>query len=227
MGWQFWRRRPNVKVVKDTSPRHIYTNMKPPSYGSTSAASSPSSQKPHEQQHDGAPPPPPNRMSTISTFTTQLQKTDSTSLLLLNSSSQANLLSSINPESSSSVPVFNERRASSFAGGRRRFSTTPNPHREFTKHYNTNEVSTSKYTLWTFLPKNLYEQFRSVANFYFLVIAILQAFPTFAIVSFGLVIVPLIIILGFTGLKDAVEDWRRHVADRRVNETNCYLLRLV
>jgi hypothetical protein len=30
-----------------------------------------------------------------------------------------------------------------------------------------NAVTTSKYTMLTFLPKNLFEQFRRIANFYF------------------------------------------------------------
>lgn len=38
------------------------------------------------------------------------------------------------------------------------------------KAFCTNRVVSSKYTLWNFLPKNLFEQFRRVANFYFLVI---------------------------------------------------------
>ena len=40
--------------------------------------------------------------------------------------------------------------------------------------YCTNEVRTTKYTIISFLPKNLYEQFRRVANIYFLAIACLQ-----------------------------------------------------
>lgn len=35
--------------------------------------------------------------------------------------------------------------------------------------YRHNDVVTSKYTLLTFLPKNLFEQFRRIANFYFLI----------------------------------------------------------
>ena len=37
-----------------------------------------------------------------------------------------------------------------------------------------NRVVTSKYTLLNFVPKNLFEQFRRIANFYFLCIAVIQ-----------------------------------------------------
>jgi hypothetical protein len=40
--------------------------------------------------------------------------------------------------------------------------------------YCSNVVVTSHYTILTFLPKNLFEQFRRAANFYFLVIAIIS-----------------------------------------------------
>lgn len=39
--------------------------------------------------------------------------------------------------------------------------------------YNSNQIVTSKYTLWNFLPKNLFEQFRRIANIYFLINAII------------------------------------------------------
>lgn len=44
--------------------------------------------------------------------------------------------------------------------------------------YARNKVRTSKYTIWTFLPKNLGEQFRRVANIYFLGLVILQGMPS-------------------------------------------------
>ncbi len=43
--------------------------------------------------------------------------------------------------------------------------------------YSTNVVVTSKYKWWNFLPINMFEQFKKVANFYFLIIAILQMIP--------------------------------------------------
>lgn len=35
-------------------------------------------------------------------------------------------------------------------------------------------LSLSQYTVWNFLPKNLFEQFRRIANFYFLIIFLVQ-----------------------------------------------------
>ncbi|KAF5369202.1 hypothetical protein D9615_009962 [Tricholomella constricta] len=85
--------------------------------------------------------------------------------------------------------------------------------------YATNQVLTSKYTIITFLPRNLLEQFRRVANVFFLGIAILQFFNKFSTISPGLVILPLLIVLGITAVKDAYEDVKRHQSDRRVNHT--------
>ncbi|KAF8507334.1 phospholipid-translocating ATPase [Hysterangium stoloniferum] len=90
--------------------------------------------------------------------------------------------------------------------------------------YITNQVVTSKYTIITFLPRNLLEQFRRVANVVFLVIDILQFFPRFSTISPGLVILPLIIVLGVTGVKDAYEDIKRHQGDRRVNHSETLVL---
>ncbi|KAF9065769.1 hypothetical protein BDP27DRAFT_1331540 [Rhodocollybia butyracea] len=90
--------------------------------------------------------------------------------------------------------------------------------------YLSNQVISSKYTIITFVPRNLLEQFRRVANIYFLGIAILQFFPEFATISPGVVILPLIIIIALTALKDAYEDFRRHQADKRVNQSVCQVL---
>lgn len=87
-----------------------------------------------------------------------------------------------------------------------------------------NQNLTSKYTVITFLPRNLFEQFRRVANIFFLAIDILQFFPKFATVSPGLVILPLIVILLVTAGKDGFEDVKRHQADRQVNHSVVHTL---
>ncbi|KAJ7171938.1 phospholipid-translocating ATPase [Mycena filopes] len=87
------------------------------------------------------------------------------------------------------------------------------------KVYTSNQVITSKYTLITFLPRNLLEQFRRVANVFFLAIAILQFFHKFSTISPGLVIFPLLVVLSITAGKDAYEDTKRHQSDRKVNQS--------
>ncbi|GER50453.1 ATPase E1-E2 type family protein / haloaciddehalogenase-like hydrolase family protein [Striga asiatica] len=76
------------------------------------------------------------------------------------------------------------------------------------RNYSTNYVRTTKYTAATFLPKSLFEQFRRVANFYFLVTGILS-FTSLAPYSAVSAIVPLIVVIGATMAKEGIEDWRR------------------
>lgn len=76
------------------------------------------------------------------------------------------------------------------------------------RNYATNYVGTTKYTVATFLPKSLFEQFRRVANFYFLVTGILS-FTSLAPYSAVSAVFPLIIIIGATMIKEGIEDWQR------------------
>ncbi len=87
--------------------------------------------------------------------------------------------------------------------------------------YANNEIRTTKYTLWTFLPKNLFEQFHRFANIYFLFIVILNWVP--AISAFGreISMLPVIFVLGVTAIKDIFEDRRRYLSDKRVNFSTC------
>ncbi|OQS00002.1 phospholipid-transporting ATPase [Thraustotheca clavata] len=80
-----------------------------------------------------------------------------------------------------------------------------------------NRVKTSKYSLLTFIPKNLFEQFRRVANFYFLVISLLQLTTQLSPTNPYSTVGPLVVVLIATMIKEAVEDKARHEADRQVN----------
>lgn len=75
-------------------------------------------------------------------------------------------------------------------------------------NYALNYVSTTKYTLVTFLPKSLFEQFRRVANFYFLLSGCL-AFTPLAPYTAVSAILPLLVVIGATMAKEGIEDWRR------------------
>ena len=90
--------------------------------------------------------------------------------------------------------------------------------------YTSNQVISSKYTIITFLPRNLLEQFRRVANLFFLGINILQFFPKFSTISPGVVILPLLIIVVITAIKDGYEDIKRHQSDRKINHSKTKVL---
>ncbi|KAF8528473.1 phospholipid-transporting ATPase 1 [Hysterangium stoloniferum] len=83
--------------------------------------------------------------------------------------------------------------------------------------YVRNKVRTSKYTIITFIPKNLYEQFRRIANLYFLALVCIQVFPVFGAAAPQLAMVPLAFILSVTAIKDGIEDYRRAKLDDEVN----------
>ncbi|KAK9074962.1 hypothetical protein SSX86_003281 [Deinandra increscens subsp. villosa] len=80
-----------------------------------------------------------------------------------------------------------------------------------------NSIRTAKYSVLTFLPRNLFEQFHRVAYIYFLIIAILNQLPQLAVFGRGASILPLSFVLLVTAVKDAYEDWRRHRSDRIEN----------
>ncbi|KAJ4753772.1 Phospholipid-transporting ATPase [Rhynchospora pubera] len=80
-----------------------------------------------------------------------------------------------------------------------------------------NSIRTAKYSLLTFLPRNLFEQFHRVAYVYFLGIAILNQLPQLAVFGRGASIFPLAVVLLVTAVKDAYEDIRRHRSDRTEN----------
>lgn len=84
-----------------------------------------------------------------------------------------------------------------------------------------NKIRTTKYTLLSFIPKNLLEQFHRVANLYFLFIVVLNWFP--AINAFGkeVAMIPVLFVLGVTAIKDLFEDRRRRASDQRINNTTC------
>ncbi|XP_028809971.1 probable phospholipid-transporting ATPase IH isoform X2 [Denticeps clupeoides] len=86
-----------------------------------------------------------------------------------------------------------------------------------------NRIVSSKYTFWNFVPKNLFEQFRRIANFYFLIIFLVQLIidtPTSPITS-GL---PLFFVITVTAIKQGYEDWLRHKADNSINQCPVHII---
>ncbi|XP_035707626.1 phospholipid-transporting ATPase ID isoform X1 [Folsomia candida] len=91
--------------------------------------------------------------------------------------------------------------------------------------YANNYIKTTKYTVITFLPLNLFEQFQRLANFYFLCLLVLQMIPVISSLTPYTTVFPLLLVLTLTATKDAYDDWQRHLNDSQVNNRKSLVLR--
>jgi phospholipid-transporting ATPase len=82
-----------------------------------------------------------------------------------------------------------------------------------------NKVTTAKYNMWNFIPLNLFNQFKKLANCYFLVITFMQTIKSISI-SNGTpaMAFPLTVIVIISMCKDAYEDKKRHDEDAAEND---------
>ncbi|KAH7372069.1 hypothetical protein BKA64DRAFT_610154 [Cadophora sp. MPI-SDFR-AT-0126] len=92
------------------------------------------------------------------------------------------------------------------------------------KPYIGNTITSSRYNIYNFLPRQLIFQFSRVSNFYFLCIAVLQltGFSTTGTYS---TLVPLMAFVSIAMAKEGFDDWRRHVLDRVENRNTVEVLR--
>ncbi|XP_073913804.1 phospholipid-transporting ATPase VB isoform X4 [Castor canadensis] len=88
------------------------------------------------------------------------------------------------------------------------------------RRYSDNTIRTTKYTLLTFLPQNLFEQFHRWANLYFLFLVILNWVPSLEVFHREITMLPLAIVLFIIMVKDGMEDLKRHRFDKEINDSN-------
>uniref|UniRef100_A0A0X3P709 Phospholipid-transporting ATPase n=1 Tax=Schistocephalus solidus TaxID=70667 RepID=A0A0X3P709_SCHSO len=87
------------------------------------------------------------------------------------------------------------------------------------EHFCGNRIISSHYTWWNFIFLNLFEQLHSVANFFFVGIAVLYFYgetPLSPLVTIG----PLAFVIAISMLKDGIDDIKRHKNDQAVNNLN-------
>lgn len=83
--------------------------------------------------------------------------------------------------------------------------------------YCSNSITSSKYNIYTFLPKQLRAQFSKVANCYFMVVAIMQMIPSWSTTGKFTTIVPLLIFISISIAREGFDDWKRHGHDKEEN----------
>lgn len=99
-----------------------------------------------------------------------------------------------------------------------------NPPANATQKFVDNHVSTAKYNIFTFIPKFLFEQFSKYANLFFLFTAILQQIPSVSPTNRYTTIVPLLIVLLVSAIKELVEDYKRIASDKALNSSKTQTL---
>ncbi|KAG9416448.1 hypothetical protein AC1031_000850 [Aphanomyces cochlioides] len=105
-------------------------------------------------------------------------------------------------------------------GEQYRFVHINNPIENSKLQYVSNTIITSRYTVFTFLPKVLVYQFSKLANAYFLIISIMQCIKRISNTDgFPASLPALCIIVLIDMIFIAMEDYRRHVSDKATNDT--------
>ncbi|KAL8802906.1 MAG: hypothetical protein Q9182_003522 [Xanthomendoza sp. 2 TL-2023] len=89
-----------------------------------------------------------------------------------------------------------------------------------------NAVSNAKYTVWSFLPRTLYNEFSFFFNMYFLLVALSQLIPPLRIGYISTYVVPLVFVLCITLGKEALDDIARRRRDTEANKEEYTILRL-
>ncbi|XP_062852098.1 phospholipid-transporting ATPase VD-like [Trichomycterus rosablanca] len=109
------------------------------------------------------------------------------------------------------------------SGKRRSVVARYGPHQaeylSISKGYQSNAIHTTKYSLLSFIPMNLFHQFHRAANLYFLFLVLLNWVPAVEAFQKEITMIPLVVVLTVIAFKDAIEDYRRYCYDQRINNT--------
>jgi phospholipid-translocating ATPase len=94
-----------------------------------------------------------------------------------------------------------------------------------TQPYVQNWIRSTRYSAWNFVPRQLVAQFSKLANFYFLVISILQMIPDLSTTGKYTTIVPLMFFVTLSIAKEGYDDLRRYRLDKAENRREAKVLR--
>ncbi|KAH9904925.1 hypothetical protein F4778DRAFT_789626 [Xylariomycetidae sp. FL2044] len=89
--------------------------------------------------------------------------------------------------------------------------------------YISNYIRSSRYSIWSFLPKQIYYQFSKLANFYFLVIGIMQLIPGLSTTGSWTTIGPLLAFVALSMAKEGYDDYRRYQLDKAENKAKAWV----
>ncbi|KZL82759.1 p-type atpase, partial [Colletotrichum incanum] len=91
--------------------------------------------------------------------------------------------------------------------------------------YVSNAIRTSRYTVYDFIPKQLFFQFSRIGNFYFLCVGVPQTIPGLSTTGNFTVILPLLFFVLVTVAKEGYDDFKRHRLDKVENAKTVRVLK--
>lgn len=87
-----------------------------------------------------------------------------------------------------------------------------------------NIIRSSRYTPWNFLPRQLFAQFSKIANFYFLIVSVLQMIPGLSTTGSYTTVIPLLFFVSISMAKEGYDDLRRNRLDKEENNREASVL---
>ena len=91
--------------------------------------------------------------------------------------------------------------------------------------YSDNSIRTCQYTIITFFPLALFNQFKSAFNWFFLIYNIIACIPQLSDLDPLAEVTPFIIVLIFNLIKEAIEDYRKYKNDKKANEASVLIFK--
>lgn len=92
-----------------------------------------------------------------------------------------------------------------------------------TQKFSTNKIKTSKYNIFTFLPLALFYQFNSCFNLFFLFTAIITSIKSISTLEPISAIMPFIVVLIISLIREALEDIRKYQYDKKSNNSSAII----
>lgn len=94
------------------------------------------------------------------------------------------------------------------------------------KPYPDNLITSSIYTPYNFLPRQIIAQFSKLANLYFMCVSIMQMIPSWSTTGTYTTIIPLLVFISISIGREGYDDWRRHRQDKEENNRIAHLATL-
>ena len=91
--------------------------------------------------------------------------------------------------------------------------------------YPSNSIRTCQYTLLTFLPLALLNQFKTAFNWFFLIYNIIASIPQISDLDPAAEVTPFIVVLFLNLIKEAIEDYRKYTNDKKANGANVLIFK--